>query len=135
MDALSRDRRSENMRRIRSKDTSPEIIVRRLVHAMGFRFRLHVTSLPGKPDIVFPRLCKIIEVQGCFWHQHPGCIDSHIPKTRRDYWKPKLLRNQARDLSNRRELRNRGWRVLVLWECHVRRGRRVTDRIERFLSS
>src|ERR1035441_1852356 len=96
------------MRRIRSRDTSPEMAVRRLVHSMGFRFRLHISELPGKPDLVFPRLSRIIEVRGCFWHQHPGCSDSHIPKSRISYWKPKLRRNQERDEENLRKLRKLG---------------------------
>ncbi len=107
------------MRNIRSKHTSPEMTVRRLVHGMGFRYRLHVSTLPGKPDLVFPRLKKIIEVRGCFWHQHKGCIDSHIPKSRTEYWRPKLARNKERDRNNERELRRRGWDVLTLWECEV----------------
>src|SRR5690348_4932801 len=98
VDTINRERRSENMRRIRSKGMRPEIVVRSLVHSMGYRYRLHVPELPGKPDLVFPRLKKIIEVRGCFWHQHgSSCIDSHIPKTRRGYWKPKLQTNRNRD--------------------------------------
>ena len=108
------------MRRIRSKNTKPEVAVRRLVHAMGYRFRLHPPQLPGKPDLVFPRLKKIIEVRGCFWHQHRGCIDSHFPKTRAQYWQPKLQRNVRRDVSNLRTLRKRGWRVLIVWECELK---------------
>src|SRR5579863_7304948 len=108
------------MRNIRSKHTSPEMIVRRLVHSMGFRYRLHVPTLPGKPDIVFRRLGKIIEVRGCFWHQHKGCIDSHIPKSRTGYWRLKLARNRARDRKNERTLRQQGWEVLILWECKVK---------------
>src|SRR5579863_5915913 len=102
------------MRRIRSTDTSPELIVRRLVHGMGYRYRLHVASLPGKPDLVFVGRKKIIEVRGCFWHQHTGCIDSHIPKSRVRYWGPKLGRNKSRDAANLRRLRLQGWRVLIL---------------------
>ncbi len=119
MDTISRKRRSEIMRRIKSKGTRPEITVRRLVHSMGFRFRLHVPNLPGKPDIVFPRLKKIIEVKGCFWHQHGVCIDSRIPKSRVAYWRPKLIKNVIRDKRNLVRLRRLGWHVLVLWECEV----------------
>jgi DNA mismatch endonuclease (patch repair protein) len=86
---------------------------------MGFRYRLHVASLPGKPDLVFPRLRKVIEVRGCFWHQHGKCIDSHVPKSRLAYWRPKLERNAARDRQNLRALRQLGWRVLVIWECEA----------------
>jgi DNA mismatch endonuclease, patch repair protein len=105
------------MRRIRSKDTSPEMTVRRMVHGMGFRYRLHSSTLPGKPDLVFPRLKKIIEVRGCFWHQHDGCMDSHIPKSRTEYWRPKLARNQERDRENEKAWRQMGWKLLTIWEC------------------
>lgn len=132
-DKLSPKRRSENMRRIRSADTLPEMVVRRLVHGMGFRYRLHVSELPGKPDLVFPRLKKIIDVRGCFWHQHPGCVDSHIPKSRVAYWRPKLLRNMERDGENRRRLRKMGWRALVLWECEIKHPRKVSRKVRQFL--
>jgi DNA mismatch endonuclease (patch repair protein) len=118
-DTISRERRSENMRRIRSKGTKPELAVRRLVYAMGYRFRLHSSKLPGKPDIVLPRLKSIIEVRGCFWHQHQGCIDAHIPKSQVHYWRPKLRRNVKRDERNLKQLRKLGWRVLIVWECEV----------------
>lgn len=133
MDKLTPERRSANMRRIRSRDTTPELIVRRVVHGMGFRYRLHVAKLPGKPDLVFARLKRIIDVRGCFWHQHPGCIDSRIPKSRRSYWKPKLLRNQQRDTENARKLRQLGWRVLVIWECEVKDAGKLKRRLNRFL--
>lgn len=133
MDALSPDRRSENMRQIRAKDTSPEMIVRRLVHGMGYRYRLHVADLPGKPDLVFPRMKKIVEIRGCFWHQHDGCIDSHIPKSRVEYWEPKLKRNRDRDDQNLRELRSRGYCILVLWECDTRDRTRLKTKLSRFL--
>lgn len=135
VDTLSRKRRSDNMRRIRSKHTKPEIEVRRLVDSFGYRFRLHQAKLPGKPDLVFPRLRKIIEVKGCFWHQHAGCIDSHFPKSRRKYWYPKLKKNIQRDKKNVRELRRLGWRVLMVWECQVTASNsvRLRDRLKRFL--
>lgn len=100
MDRLTRQSRSENMRRIRSKGTKPELIVRQLAHKLGYRFRLHRTDLPGKPDLVFPRRRKIIMVHGCFWHGHddPACVDGQRkPKSNLDYWLPKLARNKARD--------------------------------------
>ena len=134
-DKLTPERRSENMRRIRAKHTSPEIVVRRLIHKMGYRYRLHSPKLPGKPDLVFQRLKKIIEVKGCFWHQHEGCIDSHIPKTRREYWRPKLKRNRKRDEENGRKLKTLGWQVFELWECELRDLKRVSKRLERFLGS
>lgn len=134
-DKLTPERRSANMSRIRSRNTSPEIIVRRLVHGMGYRFRLHVASLPGKPDIVLPRLKSIIEVHGCFWHQHSGCIDSHIPKSHLKYWGPKLERNQLRDKANGRRLRKLGWKVWVVWECETKDPAKLSRRIARFLAA
>lgn len=134
VDTISHDRRSENMRRIRSKGMKPEMEVRRLVHAMGYRFRLHAPKLPGKPDLVFPRLSKIIEVRGCFWHQHQGCIDSHIPKSRINYWLPKLRRNQQRDKENVQTLKALGWRVFLVWECQVADLKRLRERVRRFLA-
>lgn len=132
-DKLTPKRRSENMRRIRSTNTSPELIVRRLVHALGFRFRLHVATLPGKPDLVFAGPKKIIEVRGCFWHQHRGCIDSHIPKTRVEYWQPKLAKNKYRDEKNRRKLKRLGWQLLNIWECEVSDIPNLSRRVIQFL--
>jgi len=120
------------MSRIPSENTSPEMAVRRMVWELGYRYRLHVASLPGKPDIVLTRLKSIIEVRGCFWHQHPGCIDSHIPKSHIQYWGPKLARNQRRDQENGRELRKLGWRVLVVWECETKSARKLLRRLTRF---
>lgn len=133
MDKLTPERRSANMSRIRSQDTSPEMVVRKLLHGMGYRYRLHVASLPGKPDIVLPKLKAIIEVRGCFWHQHPGCIDSHIPKSRRPYWAPKLARNKQRDVQNLRKLRQLGWRVCVIWECETQALAGLSRRLADFL--
>jgi DNA mismatch endonuclease (patch repair protein) len=121
------------MRRIRSKGMAPELFVRRLVHSMGYRYRLHSPKLPGKPDLVFPARKKIIEVRGCFWHQHRGCVDSHIPKSRIEYWVPKLQRNKQRDSENLRKLRKLGWDVLVIWECEVREPDRLSSNVRDFL--
>jgi DNA mismatch endonuclease, patch repair protein len=134
-DKLTPDRRSANMARIRSKNTSPEMLIRRLVHAMGFRYRLHVGHLPGKPDLVLTRLKKIIDVRGCFWHQHKGCIDSHIPKSRREYWQPKLNRNKERDKLNEAKLLAEGWSVLTLWECELKDSERLRRRITTFFQN
>jgi len=135
MDKLSPERRSLNMSRIRAKNTSPELIVRRIVHSLGFRYRLHVPSLPGKPDLVFPRLKRIIDVRGCFWHQHSlGCPDSRIPRSRLDYWQPKLKRNCERDVKNARQLRRCGWSILVVWECETRDLAKLAIRLIRFLN-
>lgn len=121
------------MRRIRAKNTSPEMAVRSVAHRLGYRYRLHDGGLPGKPDLVFPRLGKIIEVRGCFWHGHPGCIDFHVPKSRRSYWGPKLLRNRQRDKVNERKLRSLGWRVLTIWECETSAARNLRRLVSRFL--
>jgi len=117
---------------IRSKDTTPEMKVRRLVHALGYRYRLHVRTLPGTPDLVFPSRRKIINVSGCFWHMH-GCGGCRIPATRRTYWKAKLTRNKERDDCTRRALRRLGWKVLTVWECQTGDGQRLADRMTRFL--
>jgi len=110
--------RSANMAKIRSKDTKPEMLVRRALHRLGFRFRLHVKDLPGNPDLVLPKHRTIIEVKGCFWHGH-NCTDGRTPKSNKAYWLPKLARNKARDRSNARKLRRLGWSVHGLWECRI----------------
>jgi len=122
MDRISAERRSANMRAIRSKDTKPELIVRKLLHGMGFRYRLHRGDLPGKPDIAFIGRRRAIFVHGCFWHQHPdpACRDARPPRSNSDYWAPKLARNLARDVSGQRDLARLGWQVLVLWECELK---------------
>ena len=105
------------MSRIRSKHTKPERIVRSLLHHMGYRFRFHRVDLPGCPDIVMPKYKTVIFVHGCFWHQHKGCREGVVPKTRRRYWRPKLRRNVTRDKEHAVALRKLGWRVVVVWEC------------------
>ena len=124
--------RSEIMAAIRSKDTQPELFARRLVHGMGYRYRLHRPGLPGKPDLVFPGKRKVIFVHGCFWHQH-GCTFSHVPKSNRAYWEPKLERNRERDLDHLKSLRADGWKCLVLWECQLKESPRLIRRITNFL--
>ena len=121
---------------MKSGGTTPEMVVRRLVHAMGFRYRLHVKSLPESPDLVFRQLKKIIIVNGCFWHMH-GCGRCRIPATRRGYWVAKLNRNAARDRRTRRQLARLGWRVLVVWECQTQPARleRLGPRLGTFLRS
>ena len=109
MDIWTKEKRSEVMSKIRSKDTLPEIRVRKMLFARGYRYRLHVKNLPGKPDIVLPKYNAVIFVHGCFWHLHLGCRDGTIPKTRTDYWEKKLLGNKERDKKNMNELRKQGW--------------------------
>jgi len=135
MDRLSPKQRSALMARIRSKNTRPEMIVRRMVHKMKFRFRLHRSDLPGKPDLVFPRLRKVINVSGCFWHMH-GCARCRVPSSHRRYWLAKMRRNAARDKRVRRSLRRAGWKVLVVWECQLRPPRldRMRTKISSFLT-
>ncbi len=126
---LTKERRSWNMSRIRSRDTRPEILVRSLLHRMGFRFRLHVRALPGRPDIVLPHHRTVIFVHGCFWHQHQGCVDGKRPATRTGYWEPKLARNVTRDTEHRAVLRALGWKVIVIWECEALRPEVLRNRV------
>ncbi|WP_084112213.1 very short patch repair endonuclease [Belnapia moabensis] len=108
------------MAAIRSKNTRPERLVRSALHAVGYRFRVHVSGLPGRPDIVFPQRKVAIFVHGCFWHQHPGCSLARLPRVRLDYWGPKLRRNMERDAANIGKLLDLGWRVHTVWECSLR---------------
>lgn len=121
------------MSRIRSTDTKPEMLVRRLLHRLGYRYLLHKRDLPGAPDLVFPARRKAIFVHGCFWHQHSNCIDGRIPKTRRSYWVPKLSRNVQRDREHRTALRRLGWSSLVVWECEIKNEQKVTAQLLKFL--
>ena len=135
MDSLSRDKRSERMSRVRGKDTGPELTVRRLVHALGYRFRLHRRDLPGTPDLVFPARRKVIVVHGCFWHRHPdpSCKLARPPKSRQEFWTPKLEGNRARDARNEAALRALGWDVMTVWECELRDPGSLRNRIGTFL--
>lgn len=134
-DTISKTRRSANMAAIKSKDMKPELIVRRIVHALGYRYRLHRKDLPGKPDLVFGPRRKVIFVHGCFWHMHPkkDCLDARMPKSNRNYWTPKLARNVARDAEHIAKLEEFGWKSLVIWECETANRKAVSRRIERFL--
>jgi len=133
VDPLTPEQRSKCMSRIRGRNTKPELVVRSLVHALGYRFRLHRRDLPGTPDLVLPRLRKIIFVHGCFWHQHAGCKLATLPKSRQEFWLPKLKANGNRDRRNERALRKLGWGVMTVWECQLRDAKRLTGRIRRFL--
>ena len=108
------------MSAVKGKDTKPEILVRKWLHAAGYRFRLHVKELPGKPDIVLPKYMTIIFVNGCFWHQHRGCSHAKLPGTNREFWEDKLRKNVERDERNYQELRGMGWKVRIIWECEVK---------------
>lgn len=126
--------RSANMRAIRSKDMQPELRVRRLVHKLGYRFRLHRKDLPGKPDLVFGPRRKVIFVHGCFWHSH-DCKAAHVPKSNQEYWGPKLERNRNRDRKTIEALEAEGWQSLVIWECEARDERGLKKRVKTFLGS
>ena len=135
-DKISTSERSWNMSVIRSTGMKPEMLVRSLVHRLGYRYRLHAKDLPGKPDLVFRPRKKVIFVHGCFWHQHAkeDCKDGRQPKSNTGYWAPKLARNVERDATNLAALKAAGWRVLVLWECDVLKGgSRLPERIRKFL--
>lgn len=135
MDFLTPTARSERMSLIRKTDTTPELIVRRMVHRLGFRFRLHCRDLPGTPDLVFRRAKKVIEVRGCFWHSHKCRKNKRPVASRCNYWHPKLVRNVNRDRQNLRRLRNLGWQVLVVWECETKNTAALATRIGSFLAA
>src|SRR5690348_11925890 len=119
---------------VRAKNTKPELLVRRTLRRSGYSFRLHCVKLPGKPDIVFPAKKKIIFVHGCFWHGHK-CRLGRVPKSRLDYWVPKISYNNKRDRNNLRRLRRMGWRCLVLWECQLRDSDKLAGRLGRLMSA
>jgi DNA mismatch endonuclease (patch repair protein) len=135
MDTFTAAERAAIMRRIRAKDTKPEMAVRRMVHGMGFRYALHRADLPGNPDLVFPCRAKVLFVHGCFWHGHSCRAGRNRPSSNRTYWIPKLDRNKARDAVNRRRLRALGWSVLTVWECQLKDMERLRQRVGRFLKT
>jgi DNA mismatch endonuclease (patch repair protein) len=134
VDKITPQSRSENMRQIRSKNTLPEIVVRRIVYGLGYRYRLHAKDLPGKPDLVLRPRKKAIFVHGCFWHQHSACREGRIPDTKPAYWKPKLIRNVKRDNEHLAALSLAGWQTLVVWECELRDEKKLAVRLESFLA-
>ncbi len=135
MDNLTSKARSENMRCIRSKGMKPEIAVRKAVYQLGYRYRLHAPHLPGKPDLVFRNREKVIFVNGCFWHFHESkkCGIARMPKSNIKYWKAKLSRNRERDRKNLLALKKLGWKVLVIWECQIKKAHSLTKHITTFL--
>ena len=122
--------RSYNMSQIKATDTKPEMIVRRFLHANGFRYRLHVKDLPGKPDLVLPKYNSVIFVHGCFWHVHEECDYFKLPQTNTEFWEKKLYRNKKRDENHIQKLREMGWNVIVVWECELKPGKSENSLIE-----
>ena len=135
MDTLSPKERSTRMGLVRSKDTGPEKLVRRIVWRLGFRYRLHVRSIPGTPDLVFRKQHKLIFIHGCFWHRHQSkrCKLARMPKSRINFWAPKLEANRRRDQKIRRDLAKAGWKVLTVWECELADVEKVQQRLRSFL--
>lgn len=135
MDTLTPGERSKQMARVRSTGTVPELAVRKLLAELGVRYRVHVATLPGRPDIVLASRRAVIFVHGCFWHRHRAarCTRARVPSSRKGYWLPKLSRNEARDRRNQAELKALSWRRMVVWECQLRTPDRVRERIRRFL--
>jgi DNA mismatch endonuclease (patch repair protein) len=132
-DIVDKARRSQVMSAIRSKNTRPELAVRRLLYGMGFRYRLHADDLPGKPDIVLRRKNKAILIHGCFWHRHAGCPKASMPKTRPDFWRHKFAANVARDKAVLQALTEQGWSVLTVWQCEIRNAEQLKARLNDFL--
>ena len=132
-DRLSPEARSRNMARITSKNTSPEMTVRKLLHEMGYRYRLHLKGVPGRPDIAFPRRHKAVLVHGCFWHRHPDCQYAYTPKSRVEFWERKFGQNVERDARTLQELAVQGWEALVVWECETKRAEPLKNRLCEFL--
>ncbi|MBI9016301.1 MAG: DNA mismatch endonuclease Vsr [Phycisphaerae bacterium] len=118
-DTISKEKRSWNMSRIKNKDTKPELIVRSILHCMGYRFRLHRKDLPGKPDIVLPKYKTAIFVNGCFWHRHKNCKFAYMPKTRKEFWQKKFNDTVKRDKTKKAELKKLGWKIIIIWECEI----------------
>ena len=133
-DVHNKETRSFNMSRIKGKNTKPEMLVRQFLHAKGFRYRLHVKDLPGKPDIVLPKYKTVIFIQGCFWHGHDQCKYYVVPKTKTDWWLTKINGNKAKDITNIELLRKEGWRVIEIWECELKPALRA-DTLNRLVTS
>ena len=132
-DTLSKSDRSQRMSLIRATDTKPELVVRRLTHRLGYRYRLHVRGLSGTPDMVLKSRRSVIFVHGCFWHRHEGCRSARLPKSNLDYWEAKLEGNRQRDARNIQLLKKDGWRSLIIWECETKDYAKLARRITQFL--
>lgn len=134
-DKVSAEQRSRIMARVKNKNTGPEIVVRKTLHRLGYRFRLHRRDLPGNPDIVLPRYHSVIFVHGCFWHGHPGCSRANRPQTNSEFWNTKLDKNLRRDQEVQMHLRSLGWQVLVIWQCELKDREELEQQISNFLQS
>ena len=132
-DTLTPEQRRKVMQKVKSKDTHPEMVVRRLLHKAGYRYRLHRKDLPGKPDIVFPSRRKIVWVHGCFWHRHPGCKYNRMPASNQSYWTPKLEINVVRDEQALYQVTAEGWEAMVVWECEIKDSEELLRRLTEFL--
>lgn len=135
MDSLSPNERSAVMARVRSKNSRPELFVRKIVFALGYRYRLHAGDLPGRPDLVFRNRRKVIFVHGCFWHRHAACALARLPKSRVEFWATKLEGNKQRDQRNQKALVKQGWKVLTIWECQLKKVQRLESTLRRFLDA
>lgn len=135
MDTLTRSERSKRMALIRNKDTKPELVVRKIARSCGYKFRLNDSDLPGKPDLVFTQQRKVVFIHGCFWHRHPSrnCALARLPKSKLNFWLPKLTENRIRDLRTVATLRRKEWRVCIVWECQIRNLPLLEKRLRRFL--
>lgn len=133
VDHVAPAKRSFIMAAVHSKNTKPEIVVRKIVHRLGYRYRLHSGKLPGHPDLVFPGRRKVVFVHGCFWHRHPGCRYATSPKTRVEFWNGKFEANVARDARTVGELERMGWQVLTVWQCELKEPEKLTERLNEFL--
>lgn len=131
-DVFTKKKRSEIMRGIQSKDTQPELVIRKALHALGYRYVLHDKRLPGKPDIVLSKHKTVIQVRGCFWHQH-GCKKSTVPKSNIEYWKNKLQKNRNRDKKNDKALSKLGWKVIIVWECETKGSEKLEKTVNRVI--
>ena len=136
MDTFSDKKRSKIMQNIKSKNTKPELVIRKLLHSKGYRYKIHDKKLPGKPDIVMPKRKGVVNVHGCYWHYH-GCSRSNIPKTQTEYWVDKLEHNKRRDFQNKRKLKKLGWKVIDVWECTLRKKNleKTFNRLERLIAA
>lgn len=133
MDIFNKSKRSWIMSHVKGKDTKPEILVRSIVHKLGYRFQTHKSDLPGKPDIVLVRHQKVIFVHGCFWHGHKRCVRSSRPQSNKSFWAKKLDKNIARDKRTRRELDKNGWKALIIWTCETKNILKLQNKIAKFL--